>query len=58
MIVTDGLLEPSSPCHKEQQAPSTLEASGSDTDVEEETVVRSQRKRKKPLWMTTGDFVA
>ncbi|KAH3708773.1 hypothetical protein DPMN_068232 [Dreissena polymorpha] len=57
MTVTDGLLEPSKPYHKDQQAPSTLEASGSDTDVEEETVARSQRKRKKPLWMTTGDFL-
>jgi hypothetical protein len=58
MTVTDGLLEPSKPCHKEQQAPSTLEASGSDTDDEEGKVARPQRKRKKPLWMTTGDFVA
>ncbi|KAH3893920.1 hypothetical protein DPMN_018072 [Dreissena polymorpha] len=58
MTVNDSISQPSRPCQKEQQAPSTLEATGSDTDVEEETAARPQRKRTKPLWMTTGNFVA
>ncbi|KAH3790156.1 hypothetical protein DPMN_168351 [Dreissena polymorpha] len=50
--------EPSEPYQREQQAPSTLDRTGSDTGVEEGKVARPQRKRKKPLWMTTGEFVA
>ncbi|KAH3811887.1 hypothetical protein DPMN_140304 [Dreissena polymorpha] len=50
-------MTPSKRCQREQNAPSTPEATSSDTDVEEETVARPQRKRKKPHWMTKGDFV-
>ncbi|KAH3777602.1 hypothetical protein DPMN_179050 [Dreissena polymorpha] len=47
--------QPSKPCQREQQAPSALEATGSDTDVVEETAASPQRKRTKPLWMTTDN---
>ncbi|KAH3696156.1 hypothetical protein DPMN_083620 [Dreissena polymorpha] len=50
--------KPPKPCQREQRAPSTLKATSSDTDFEEETIARPQRKRTKPLLITTGDIVA